>query len=528
MPLIRVRDLDTFGIVRDTPSDQLPPLAFSEGSNIRFLDGVVQRSKGCIDTYGSIGVDPTYLLPWEVSGTPYWIYASPAKIRLTDGTTDSDVTRAVGGDYAAGALPLWNGGVLGAVPILNNGVDVPQSWDGATSKFVNLPNWPASTTAKVLRIFKQFIIALNITKSGTNYPTLVKWSQPAAPGTVPTSWDETDDTKDAGEYSLSETTGELIDCMPLGDINVVYKSDSIWMQRFQGGKFIFQSSKLFQRHGLLAQNCVQEFDKKHFFVSRGDLMIHNGTVPESVADGKIRRAFFAELDDTNYEQVITVANEQDNEIWVCIPMVSSAGLLVKAHIWNWKTGKWGEMELPNLSFLASGIIVDPSASTTFDSDSGTFDGGESGPFSGALVGNKTPSIMGGLAGASRQLYEMNQGHTFDGVSYESYIQRSNLAVIAQKHDGSFIVDPKRHKQCNEVWPLVDADPGVTLNIYAGSSDTITGDVDWDGPLSFDPSVDEKVDPLVSGRYLHFKFAVVGNGKCNFHGFDFNVEDLGMY
>ena len=39
---------------------------------------------------------------------------------------------------------------------------------------------------------QNYLIALDLTKSGTRYPHMVKWSAAADPGTVPASWDETD------------------------------------------------------------------------------------------------------------------------------------------------------------------------------------------------------------------------------------------------------------------------------------------------------------------------------------------------
>jgi len=125
MTIIRMRDVGKFGVITDIDAAMLPPEAWSSGQNIRFIAKQAERTRGCIDSYNTPNVDPFFVMSWEYSDVPFWVYASATKVRRTDGTTDIDITRTSGGDYAAGALPLWNGGVIGGVPVLNNGVDEP-------------------------------------------------------------------------------------------------------------------------------------------------------------------------------------------------------------------------------------------------------------------------------------------------------------------------------------------------------------------------------------------------------------------
>jgi hypothetical protein len=70
--------------------------------------------------------------------------------------------------------------------------------------FANIPAWNANWRAAALRSYKSFLIALNVTKAGVNFPSLVKWSDVAPNNVAPTTWDETDTTKLAGENPLSQ------------------------------------------------------------------------------------------------------------------------------------------------------------------------------------------------------------------------------------------------------------------------------------------------------------------------------------
>ena len=59
----------------------------------------------------------------------------------------------------------------------------------------------------------------------TTYPSRVFWSQPAEPDALPSTFDATDDTADAGWVDLADTAGDVVDCLPLGDVNIIYKED---------------------------------------------------------------------------------------------------------------------------------------------------------------------------------------------------------------------------------------------------------------------------------------------------------------
>ena len=133
---------------------------------------------------------------------------------------------------------------------MTNGVDDPQYWsltNGiplSNTKMVDLNDWPASTECKSIRAFRSFLIALNISKSGVNYPRLVKWSTEAATQTTPTSWDETASAVDAGEYELADTKGDILDGLQLQDKFMIYKEDATYSMAYIGTPFIFSFRQL--------------------------------------------------------------------------------------------------------------------------------------------------------------------------------------------------------------------------------------------------------------------------------------------
>ena len=201
------------GLVLDIEPSELPVNAWSDVKNVRFYAKSVQLMQGdqeLVTTTEQI----EYGLPVqsEAGVGASWLLASDTKAWALSGQTVTDVTpTAVTG--ISGSYLNWSGGTLGTLAFLCNGMQKPWVWldNNPGTPMVELPNWPANTQAKCLRSFKQYMVALNISKVGGTYPAMVKWSHPADPGTVPSSWDEADPTKDAGEFPLSETPGACVD-----------------------------------------------------------------------------------------------------------------------------------------------------------------------------------------------------------------------------------------------------------------------------------------------------------------------------
>jgi hypothetical protein len=256
------------------------------------------------------------------------------------GTTHADITNA-GGDYTGDETDHWNGGVFHGIPVINNGVDNPQMWNlpGLGTALVDITAWPASTSAKVVRPFRNFLVALDVTKAGVRYSRMVKWSHRADPDAMPDSWDETDATKDTGEQSLEEGEEELVDCATLGNSNYIYTEVAAWEQALIGGPSIFAFRKKFPSVGMLTQGCAGKFQRRHFVVTANDIVVHDGSQVQSVADGIVRKWFFANLSSSNFRQTRVIPQHSNSEMWICFPS-TGASAIDTALVWNWVFNSW--------------------------------------------------------------------------------------------------------------------------------------------------------------------------------------------
>jgi hypothetical protein len=227
----------------------------------------------------------------------------------------------------------------------------------SSQRLVDLPNWPAGYTAKFIRPFGVFLVAGNIFDGVAQRPFRLKWSHPAVPGSVPTSWDATDPATDAGERDLGITSDELVDGLSLGDIFIIYRENSTWGMRFIGRPDIFQTWQITQESGILARDCVLDTPQGHFVVTEKDVVLHQGTKAsfQSLVETQLRRWLFSQIDSTYFYNCFVVRNAPMKEIWFCFPEKGEVYANL-ALVWSWAGKGIGVRSLPNVPFAWGGVV----------------------------------------------------------------------------------------------------------------------------------------------------------------------------
>jgi len=524
--LVPINNVGQIGVAQDIPGHRLPANAWTDARGVRFYDNAVWKAFGQEAVLGTPTVDPYYLYHHLGPTNVFWAYPGLAKVYATDGSTHSDITRSAGGDYGGGASDLWQGTHLGGIEILNNGIDEPQAWinPGLGTPLVDLANWPASTTARVIKSFKQYLVALDVSQGGTHYPFLVKWSHVADPGTVPSSWDPSDPTLDAGEYPLAETGGFILDGMSLGDTFFIYKEDQIWAMAYIGGRFIFQFRKRFD-FGAVAPRCMIEYRARHFVATPEDIISHDGFQSESILDDRMRRWYKNRADSDKKLRQFMVHNHAENELWMCIPE-AGAEWPTLALIFNMKDGTTTVRDLPEVAHICA-APYDPGAGvTTFDSQTIPFDQ-MVGVFGQRTSQPGANRLMAAIPSAPRFLV-YDQGFTDEGGDLNAYVERTSMPLAGKGRDGEPLLDKSQIKQVNEVWPELRIQNGTTVDIYVGGQDTLNDPITWEGPLPFEVGVDDKVDCCTTGRYLSFRFASNDQAQWKLDSYEVNLELLGKY
>ena len=520
-------------MITDIAPEDLPPEAWTIGNNVRFIDNKVVSTMGYDSIYETALDTPQWLLPAE-SSTIMWAYPSTNKVYATNGVSHADITRTVGGDYIGTADDLWNGAMLGNIGILNNGIDIPQVWinPGLGAPLADLANWPASTSAKVMRSFKQFLIAGNVNKPGGQYPQMIKWSHPADPNAVPSSWDETDATKDAGEWNLLQSEGEILTFAPLKDSFLIYKDDSVHYMRYIGGRFIFDFESMFDTMGALSQRSVKRTKRgdRHIVMGRTDILIHDGTSIESLLDDKMRRWYAGQLDPESYHRAFLVPYYDENEYWACFRSNSANGdYCDKALVINFQDGTITPHDVPDATHAGWDYIDPTVADSTYDAKDVPIDDvpGRIGQ-AGILSGTRRIIWLSG----DDKFYLQDEGLSANGSNIDSYIQRTGIAIAGVDRNKMPKADASVVKHLTEVWPYAEVEGGEHILISVGAQQQVNGSIEWQGPFEFRPGEEESIQPDIEGRLLAIRFetdqVTYPGSRMKIARYDLGLNPVGAY
>lgn len=568
MAYFTINNAGSIGVIKDIQDHDLPIEAWSGGDNVRITGYQVEPVGGHLPAYNitvssgtTITQSPAITAWWMISVNTgedvFWIYAGQNKVyaatndknhinitRQSATSTASITTTSGDGDYSATSNVRWNGAVLSGVPIINNSIDPPQKWSAVSSgtRLEEL-DWDTSAgtkwsdvnvTAKVIRAYREFGIALDTTESGTRFPRRVRWSTPAVSGSVPVTWDETDTTRDAGFFDLDDTGDIVIDSLPLRDLNYIYKENTTWSQQFIGGQFVHAFRKMFNTVGALSRDCVKEFFGKHIVLTPSDLVVHDGINVESIIDKKWKRFLFNDIDTTYFLNTYLVRDHQHYEIWICYPEQGAAvPWPTKALVWNWRNNTWGIRSLDNFSFIADGIVEVVNGGTEGDSFLGSWSG------IGTTWGTETgiwnfeavnPSVVSLLAakGTTTELFSLDVGNTFNGTPIPVSIERLALPILQQDKFGQNKVDITRLKHIRALWPYISAEVGTIISVSIGKQDFFNGNVTYNPSVPFTVGSAVRINTSVTGRLIAVKFESSVTSSWALTGYTLDGDVVGRF
>lgn len=524
MPFVKVPSAGTIGVIKDVAQHELPLGAWTDARNMRFRKRSAVQFFGHGPSHGAPAVVPYHILQLNIGAASYWMYAGAEKIyaatitngqavhtNLTRQETGEDDDDPVDVDYS-GERNAWTSTLLSGIPILNPGneVDPPQQWNLDTeSRCKVLDNWPANTFCKSMRAYRNFLIALNVTKGEQNYPFMVKWSSPADPGGVPATWDQTDQNAEAGEYDLAEGGDRIVDGLQLRDSFMIYKEQSVWRMDYIGGQFVFSFRKVLGLSGAMNRNCIVELDGVHFVLTGSDVVVHDGQSATSVLDDVARDALFQDMDTDFNHLSFVFKNPFLNEVFVCYTSIGGTAP-DKALVWNYKDKTVTYRDIPNLNHANYGK-VDNSLGESWASDND--------PWESDLTAWNQPDNVPNLARVlmasdDKQLLLLDAAATFNGTPIESYLERRGLSFDADDFS----------KRIVSIRPRITGTPGGTVIVKIGGHRTDpAADPEWDAEVEFVIGEDIAVDCLVDYRYPAIRFEAGTATSWRLDSYDFDVQ-----
>lgn len=526
MPVVQLFNLGMAGVNKDIPGHLLPPEVWTDGNNMEPFDTYIKRSLGYQQVFGTPTVAPGFIFYVPAATENFWIYFDLAKAYVYDGIAHTEITR-LAGDYAATTYKSWNGCLLGGVPVFNNGNDTPQYWPdlSVVTKLDDLPNWPATLRAKIIRNFGKFLIALNLVDSGSVLSHAIQWSSQAEPGTVPASWDPTDPTVDTGRTHLTDIQGgEIVDALLLGNYLVIYKERSTHLLRFVGGSDVLAPELLFNI-GLICPRAMASIDagNSHFCVGKDNVYVHSGTKSISYPlKEKDRRYFYSDLDSTNFGNLFVVDNPGKEEAWLCYPSEGNT-YPNKVLVYNYRTGATSFRDIAAASMDFGTVPVslnatwDGSVGTTWDAFAGVWN-----PVTSRLMVAGDP--------VNTKIWGQEVGYMFGDVAGTSTLQRIAMALTGKDRQGQPKVDYQARIMIKRLWPKIRGTASVDVRI--GFQEELDGTVNWTAYQTFVPSqlymdfVDSN-GQQPAGRLPAIEFRSLDALPWQLEGYDVDLEVLGV-
>ena len=527
-----IPDIGRYGLIQDQPAHILPPGAWSDGRNVQFRDNRVRKAMGSEAVYGTPTVDPYWGLNAVTGGDSYWLYASLTKLYTVLGATHSNATRQdstnTDVDYTVTRDDLWNGGNLHGRFVMTNGTDVPQAWQpGSIAE--DLPNWPASTIqCKVMRPFGYYLIALNITDGSTNYPNRVRWSNAAAPGTLPTSWALDDATVDSGQSDVPDPSfGEIVDAQPIRDWLYIYKRNSVAAMRYIGGTNVFAFSDVFTDIGALYTGCVAPFSHRggefHCVFTGDRVVVHDGRSVVQTMEGRIGRTLQEELSPNYWKRSFVLNIPGIRENWICYPSGDSE-IPNRVLVWNYTEDTLIFRDLPEeTTWITRGIVAGQDLNLSWDSDDAAWDTDDTQWGVDNIQQHNLRPVGFIPDGSFKGLAQLDAGLTFNGSVKTERLERTDLAFVPNRQTKEPIRDLESFKLLRGARFQVDGN----IQIRIGVAVEIGGSVQYGPPINLTPGMN-RVDYVASGKSFAVRLVARSDTNWELFGYELDVERLSTY
>lgn len=437
---------------------------------------------------------------------------------------------------------------LGDVTYLNRPSGPPVFYGPSSTSLEGLPDWDGAWSARSVRAFSDYLIALNVTKGSQPNPSLVKWSDLTLDGLPPASWNANDPTTSAGENPLEQLTTPIVDGLVMRNVFVIYSEDQVWAMAADGSEFIFNFTRLFGDGGMMAPNCAVEVDGQHYVFGPTDIYRHDGNTKQSLIDGRNRDYVYRNLSVAyneacfvlympKYKEIMFGYNSGDtNCVYPCATPANPTGatLANKAAIYSIPGDTWAFVDLPNvggaclstlnhtLTYETAGFST-PSPAKTYANIGGSyFDQDNVFDPNVVLV---SAALDSKLTNSRLLAYDFfDKGSLAFPFSPEAngpvYLERTGIDL---DQVGS---DLTTYKMIRRMYPLVTIFESVPIQIQIGGSNTPSGAVVWGPLITFDPSTQYKIDMRIGGRYLGVRFKIDAPVDFEIAGFDLDVSSAG--
>lgn len=568
MSNLPLRQLGGVGVITDASPYDLPPNGFSAANNVIFNEDRIQRAP----VFKALFTPIRSMLTYDGAGTETYASSAPDVYISAEGSSSNasrfigSYTDPVNGEIVFtadndGTIRAYPQGVMAFQTPISGMVTNDNPWSHAQVSGVSIlarkgmqpyarnllhdtayslmgGDWVAGNSAWCVRNFMGFAVCLGMTEAGKDYPTMVKWNNPAQYSTEPSAfqWDPGNPNYISGENVLGDLKTPIRDGLVLGNAFVIYAQNQEWLMEYTGDSQVFNFRRLPYEGGIVNTNCVVEVEGKHYVFGDNDIYVHDGFTKESLAAGRVRRRIFNTLDRSKQTSCFVLHDSVAKLIHFCYATLQDEATFCgtqfcnQSAIYNYSNDTWSFMDLPN---IVGGVECNQSLVEDVFPD--VHDSYElyNTPYTG-FSGGGAPKIATMLA-----VYDQSHGlvnsfvYAIDlptsGIVNlpaepetlkTAYVERAGISL---QNSGAPL---RSYKTVRCAVPLASfEDTSGYFTFQFGSSDIPEGMPSYRMSNTYTPSTDYKIDMMVSGRFLSYKVSTDSISNFEFSGMDLDIKSL---
>lgn len=535
--LIPVRDIAKFGIVTDRDPYTLPVGAWSLGANVRFRNGKITRGPVFRNIDALSVVSPRFMVGFQPNSSVNECFIGYLSGQIFSVTPSSQTDVSITGYVTSNSEAQWSSARLADLIYINREDRVPWYLPSGSSVFAELPNWDSTFRAHIIRASNSILIAFNVTKGATNFPTMVLTSSPATAGNPPASWDYTNPATLATQNILAELQGGIVDAQTLHNDVYIYGVNETWRMVYVGGNDIWDYTKVFDNRGSINANCSIEVQGLQYVFGVDDIWVHDGITPKSIADGRVREFIFGSIDLSKSNRCFVAHNPALKEIHFCyvsgdqlttqaFPGYSVSGLdgCNRQAVYNYADDTWTFDDVPYCYFADRAnmdvVLTYATDSNTYANQGGTYqDQAASAKRPLCYVGRDTSPVLWAfdLVGTgSVAPFPVDTSATI-GLTLEN--NGIDLDALGE--------DLPAYKIISTIYPQgrlgIDAQP---VSFTVGGADYFTSTPAYGDPQTYDGNTLYQLDFNVPGRYLVMTITYPDYQEMTLTGFDLDLRSDG--
>lgn len=425
-----------------------------DGSNVVFKDQTVKKVPGWYSPFTPTGAKPVRGGQQVLNGTSKLLYFGDYSDLYS---WNESVVNLEGSGYggqldetSVAPATCWSMAAWGTWCVASNNLTYIQVNKANGAGFTSLSNGP--TRAKVIRKFKNFLIAFNTALS----PTAAQWCKADDIET----WDTA--TTEAKNLYVRDFSTEIIAVEELGDGLAMYSNNQMIPLRYIGNPFWFVPGKGLSGIGAVSLAAVVSTVDLNYGLSRQGFWKTNGVSKEYLSNPNMLSWLNANV---NWSQKSKINShhyqEQDSVVW----SVPTVGVEPDTDVvYNYKKDVF--------SFLSKG--------NTFGAARDIFE----------------YPVTGGSNG---KVYFQENGTTANGVAMTSFVQ---TRPIGEPGVNFFkVLDRLKLELKGNVSSLV---------LYVGTQDTLDAAITWDGPYSLSTDMENIWFNVRESKYFSFKLQSTGS------------------